>query len=233
MNRDNKIIVTLGNKIKDGLRLIDLIYKDKELRNMVYGVKIDSPWILEEGINIVIDVHCRIWDDCNIILDMQKWPTDIPEIVEKQVDIVAATGTVEELIAYPMGGGRKSLESFAKRCIDGGIRPLCVLEMNHQDSDSYLKSKSWEDVLHDALSFDIDGFIIPSTKEPREEIKTYIQDNFPNLLYDIYAKDFRIQCGQAAPMRKFGVSKYIMDRYIYNADNVGQAIRNVYEEINE
>ena len=34
-------------------------------------------------------------------------------------------------------------------------------------------------------------------------------------------------------MRKFGVSKYIMGRSIYEANDVGQAIRNAYEEINK
>lgn len=232
-DKDNKIVIALDNEIKDGLRLIDTINRDKELRNMVYGVKVGSLWVLESGIDIVVDVHCRIWDDCNLILDMQKWPVDIPEIVAKQVSEAAETGAIEELIACPMGGGRKSLESFAKKCIDGGMRPLCVLEMTHPESDSYLKPNSWIDILSDALSFDIDGFIIPATKEPREEIKTYILDNFPNLLYDLYATGFKAQGGQAEPMRKFGVSKYIMGRAIYEANDVGQAIRNAYEEINQ
>jgi orotidine-5'-phosphate decarboxylase len=232
VKKDNKIIIALDNEIRDGLKLIELVNRDEELRKMVYGVKVGGLWVLEEGIDIVVDVHGRIWDDCNLILDMQKWPTDIPEIVAKQVDLVAATGAVEELIACPMGGGRRSLKSFAKKCIDGGMRPLCVLEMTHPESDSYLKPNSWMDILSDALSFDIDGFIIPAIKEPKEEIKIYIQDNFPNLLYDTYATGFKAQGGQAEPMIKFGVSKYIMGRAIYNADDVGQAIRSAYEEIN-
>ena len=232
-NKENKLVISLNDGIKDGLRFIDTINRDKELRKMIYGVKVGSLWILETGIDIVLDVRCRIWDDCNLILDMQKWSTDMPEIVAKQVDMVVATGAVEELIAYPAGGGRKSLETFAKKCVDGGVRPLCVLEEAYPESDIYLKPDSWKDILGDALSFDIDGFMIPATDKPREEVKTYIQDNFPNLLYDIYATGFKIQCGQAESMRKFGVSKYIMGRSIYEANDVGQAIRNAYEEINK
>lgn len=230
--KENKIVISLDDGIKDGLRLIETINRDKELRKMIYGIRVNSLWVLEAGIDIVLDVRSRIWDDCNLILDMQKWPADTPEIVAKQVDIVAATGAVEELIASPMGGGRKSLESFAKKCIDGGMRPLCVLEMVHQDSDKYLKPKYWTDILSDALSFDIDGFVIPANKEPREEMKTYIQDNFPNLLYDLYATGFKIQGGLVDSMRRFGVSKYIMGRSIYETNDVGQTIRNVYEDIN-
>lgn len=230
--KENKIVIALDDEIKDGLRFIETINGDKELRKMIYGIKVGSLWVLEAGIDIVADVHHRIWKDCNLILDMQKWPADTPEIVAKQVDIVVATGAVDEFVAYPMGGGRKSLESFVYKCRDGGMRPLCVLETAYPESDSYLKPESWMGTLRDALSFDIDRFIIPATKAPREEIKTYIQENFPNLLYDIYATDFKAQCGQAEPMRKFGVSKYVMGRSIYEAKNVGQAIRNAYEEIN-
>jgi orotidine-5'-phosphate decarboxylase len=230
--KENKVVIALDDEIKDGLRFIETINRDKELRKMIYGIKIGSLWILEAGIDIVADVHHRIWKDCNLILDMQKWPADTPEIVAKQVDIVAATGVIDEFVVYPMGGRRKSLESFVHKCRYGSMRPLCMLEMVHPESDSYLKSSSWMDTLRDALSFDIDGFIIHATKEPREEIKTYIQENFPNLLYDIYVTDFKIQCGQTEPMRKLGVSKYIMGRSIYEAKDIGQAIRNAYEEIN-
>ena len=51
---------------------------------------------------------------------MQKWPTDIPDIVRKQVCRVAETGEVDELIACPMGGGKKSLEIFVASCKDAG-----------------------------------------------------------------------------------------------------------------
>lgn len=232
-SKENKIVISLDNGIKDGLKLIGTISRDKELRKMIYGVKIDSPWVLESGIDVVLEARSRIWGDCNLILDMQKWSTDTPETVAKQVDLVAATGAVEELIAFPAGGGRKSLESFAKSCADGGMRPLCILEMSHAESDSYLKPNYWKDILGDALSFDIDGFMIYATEKPREEIKTYIQDNFPNLLYDIYATGFKIQGGLTESMRKFGVSKYVMGRTIYEVNDVGQAIRRAYEEINK
>jgi orotidine-5'-phosphate decarboxylase len=232
-SKENKIVISLDDGIKDGLRFIDAINRDKDLRKMIYGIKVGSLWVLESGIDVVLEVRSRIWGDCNLILDMQKWSTDTPEIVAKQVDLVAATGAVEELIVFPAGGGRKSLESFAKRCADGGMRPLCMLEMSHSESDSYLKHNYWKDILGDALSFDIDGFVVHATEIPREEIKTYIQDNFPNLLYDIYATGFRLQGGSIECMRKFGVSKYIIGRAIYETNDIGKAIRNMYEEINK
>lgn len=231
-NKENKIVIAMDNDINDGMRFLEIINEDPDIRKKIYGVKIGSLWVLEKGISITSDVRDKIWDDCVIILDMQKWPTDIPEIVKRQVYKIAEIGVVDELIACPMGGGRKSLEVFINSCKDYGIRPLCVLEMTHPESDSYLKTATYKDILYDAGSMGVDGFIIPATKDPRTEIKWHIQTAFPKLLYDLYATGFKIQGGQAEPMRRFGVSKFIIGRAIYESENVAETIENVYKEIN-
>ena len=232
IKKDNKIVIAMDNNIDDGLKLLETINEDPDLKNKIYGVKIGSLWVLEKGIEIVKNVHEKIWEDCAIILDMQKWPTDIPDIVKKQVCRVAETGRVDELIACPMGGGKKSLEAFVVSCKDARIRPLCVLEMTHPESDAYLKTASYKDILYDAGSLGIDGFIIPATKDPKTEIKWHIQTAFPKLLYDLYATGFKVQGGQAEPMRRFGVSRYIIGRAIYEAENPRDAIYSAYDEIN-
>lgn len=230
--KDNKIVIAMDNDINDGLKLLKTINEDSELKKKVYGVKIGSLWVLEKGVDIVKDVRNMIWEDCVIILDMQKWPTDIPDIVKKQVCRVAETGAVDELIACPMGGGKKSLEAFVLSCKDGGMRPLCVLEMTHPGSDAYLITPSYKHILYDAGSLGIDGFIIPATKAPKTEIKWHIQTAFPNLLYDLYATGFNVQGGQAEPMRRFGVSRYIIGRAIYDAEDPVKALYEAYAEIN-
>jgi orotidine-5'-phosphate decarboxylase len=230
--KENKVVIALDNEIKDGLRLLEIINEDPELRKKIYGVKIGSLWVLEKGVDIVKDVHERVWEDCIIILDMQKWPSDIPDIVKKQVCKVAEIGYVDELIGCPMGGGKKSLEAFVLACKDGGIRPLCVLEMTHPESDAYLKTGYYKDILYDAGRFGIDGFIIPATKEPKAEIKWHIETAFPKLVYDLYATGFKVQGGQAEPMRRFGVSRFIIGRAIYDADNPVSATYDAYDEIN-
>lgn len=45
--KENKIVISLDDGIKDGLRLIETINRDKELRKMIYGVKVCSTWVLE------------------------------------------------------------------------------------------------------------------------------------------------------------------------------------------
>lgn len=229
---DNKIIIAMDNNINDGLKLLETINEDQSLKKKIYGVKIGSLWVLEKGIDIVKDVRDKVWGDCAIILDMQKWPTDVPDIVKKQVCRVAETGAIDELIGCPMGGGKKSLEAFVFSCKDAGMRPLCVLEMTHPESDAYLKTASYKDILYDAGSLGIDGFIIPATKDPKIEIKWHIQTAFPKLLYDLYATEFKVHGGQAEPMRRFGVSHYIIGRAIYEADSPKDAICSAHDEVN-
>jgi len=229
----NQIIVALDNEIEEGTWLVEKIENNPEIKDKVYGYKIGSLWILQKGLDAIEELYYGSeTDDINIILDMQKWPTDIPDIVKKQVKKVAETGSVKEIIACPMGGGRKSLQAFVDTVKESGMRPLCVLEMTHPESDSYLKLGSWTDILHDAATMEIDGYIIPATKEPREEIKMYLKTDFPKLFYDLYTTGYKVQGGQADPMRKFGVTKFIIGRAIYEAENLDKAIEDAYSEIN-
>lgn len=231
-NKDNKIVVALDNDIYEGELLVEEIEENSELEDMVYGYKVSSLWILENGLAAVESLGELLTGDHKIILDMQKWSTDIPEIVTKQVIKISETDYVDELIACPMGGGRKSLEAFVISCKDMDIRPLCVLEMTHPESDSYLKPRAWADILHDAASFGIAGFIIPATKDPKLVMKHYLDEHFKDLDIDFYATGFKAQGGQTEPMRRFGVSKYIMGRAIYEANDAIQVIRDSYKEIN-
>lgn len=230
--KDNQIIVALDNEIEDGMSLVKNIENNPEIKEKIYGYKIGSLWILRRGLDVVEELYYDTDTDMNIILDMQKWPTDIPDIVTRQITEIVITGAISELIACPMGAGKCSLEAFVDACKDGGIRPICVLEMAHPESDTYLKPGAWMDILYNAADLGIDGFIIPATKEPREEIKTLLRTEFPNLCCELYCTGYKIQGGQAEPMRKFGVSKFIIGRYIYEDKDPLQAIQNAYNEIN-
>lgn len=228
----NKIIVSLDNDIDDGEFLVDDLEQCSDLDDMIYGYKVGSLWILEHGISAIEELFNCILGDHQIILDMQKWPTDIPEIVLKQLDIVSDSCSVDEIIACPMGGGRNSFDTFVNKCKVDGIRPLCALEMTHPESDSYLKPGAWRDILHDAVSFGIDGFVLPATKLPKVEIKDYVNLHSQDLNTEYYSMGFEIQQGQIAPMRQFGVSKFIVGRAIYESEEPIEVIKNIYEEIN-
>lgn len=232
MSSDNKIIVALDNDTDDGICLVDDIEECIEINHMIYGYKVGSIWILERGMDIIEELFNSIIGEHKIILDMQKWPSDIPDMVIKQVGKASDTCCIDEIIACPMGGGRESFEVFARESRKFGMRPLCVLEMTHPESDSYLRPEVWRNILSDAVSFGIDGFIIPATKNPKIEIKEYLNMHFQDFDAEFYSMGFDAQQGQIEQMKQFGVNKFIVGRGIYESEDPIQSIKDLYEEIN-
>jgi len=228
----NQIIVAMDMEIPNGIELMSEIRTSEQ----IYGYKIGSLWILERGIDIlrILRGHLNsVNSNQKIILDMQKWGTDIPDIIKKQVEKVAPY--VDELICCPMGAGSESLKMFAKTCFENKINPICVLEMTHPKSDSYLKKKTYIDVLDNAIDFGISDFVIPATKEPKPEIIPILSNWFPNGFkgtVNFYATGFKVQDGQTKPMVDFGVTKFIVGRAVYESENPVKAIKDIYEEIN-
>lgn len=219
----NKIIVAMDNSIEDGMKLIANTCNSEK----VYGYKIGSLWILDNGIVILKSVKDLLESknsECKIILDMQKWGTDIPSIVEKQVNKVASL--VNELIVCPMGGGKDSLEAFVNTCYNNDIRPICVLNMTQPNAESYLKKNSAKLIYYDAKNVGNHSFVIPATKDTSKL-------SFMRTSCDIkYATGFKTQGGQTKTMVNFGVTKFIVGRAIYEADNPIKSISKIFDEIN-
>jgi len=231
----NQIIVAMDMEIPDGMKLIQSLENNQEIQKMIYGYKIGSLWILDEGIEILKEVQYELTKHISgkIILDMQKWGTDIPDIIKKQVEKVAPY--VDEFICCPMGAGSESLKMFVETCIENKVDPICVLEMTHPKSDSYLIKDSYPYMLDDALSYGITSFVIPATKEPKLIIKNQISKWYPNGFkgtVNFYATGFKVQGGQTKPMVDFGVTKFIVGRAIYESGVPVATISDIYKEIN-
>lgn len=228
----NQIIVAMDMEIPDGIKLIAKTRTSEQ----IYGYKIGSLWMLDRGLNIldsVADMLREVNSTHKIILDMQKWGTDIPDIIKKQVEKVAPY--VDELICCPMGAGSESLKMFAETCFNKHIKPICVLEMTQPGSEYYLKDNSYIDILDNAIEFGISDFVIPATKKPRAELIPVLKRWFPNGFYgtvNFYATGFKTQGGQTKPMVDFGVTKFIVGRAVYEAEDPAQAIKDIYKEIN-
>lgn len=226
----NQIIIAMDMEIPEGIRLISKIRTSKK----VYGYKIGSLWILDRGLDIlkiVRDMLKEVNSEQKIILDMQKWGTDIPDIIIKQVNKVAPF--VDELICCPMGAGNESLSAFASTCKNNNIKPICVLEMTHKNSNNYLISGGYYCILNDAIDKGILDFVVPATKEPTENQKVsfhFYEDK--GIIINKYATGFKVQGGQTKPMIDFGVSKFILGRAIYESENPIQSIDEIYKEIN-
>ena len=227
----NQIIVAMDMEIPEGMKLISKTRTSEQ----VYGYKIGSLWILDRSKEIlkpVRDILNEKDSSQKIILDLQKWGTDIPDIIKKQVEKVAPY--VDELICCPMGAGSESLKMFAKTCIDNNVKPICVLEMTHPNADSYLHYHAYMSILHNAMFSGIRNFVIPATKEPKNDIKEMIKLRYgSDIDIDFYATGFKAQGGQTKPMVDFGVTKFIVGRAVYESENPVKAIEDIYKEINE
>lgn len=234
----NQIIVAMDMEISEGKNLMLKIEKYPEIQKMIYGYKVGSLWVLERGIGILEEVQYELTRHIGskLILDMQKWGTDIPDIIRKQVEKVVPY--VDELICCPMGAGSESLKMFAKTCIENNIKPICVLEMTQPESSKYLKENVYLNILNDSIDCGILNFVIPATK-PKPEIKEKLyelfkdKDLFEKKHVNFYATGFKVQGGQTKPMVDFGVTKFIVGRAIYEAENSIQTIEDIYKEINE
>ncbi len=228
----NQIIPAMDMSIPDGMKMMAKIRTHEE----IYGYKFGSLWILERGVDVlrsVSDMLREVSSKHKIILDMQKWGTDTPDIVTKQVNYVAPL--IDEAIVCPMGGGRQSLRAFADACINNTIKPICVLEMTQPESGRYLRENSYINILDDAIEFGISDFVIPATKEPKTGMIPVLRNWFPNGFegtVNFYATGFKAQGGQTKPMVDFGVTKFIVGRAVYEAENPIQAIEDIYKEIN-
>lgn len=225
----NQIIVAMDMDIPEGIKLISKLRTSEK----IYGYKIGSLWILDRGVEVlksVRDMLNEVKSEQKIILDMQKWGTDIPDIIKKQVEKVAPY--VDELICCPMGAGSESLKMFADTCIFNKIEPICVFEMTHPGSDSYLNITATINILNDAIESSVYRYVIPATKEPNEDIKSILERNHisnPKL----YATGFKVQGGQTKPMIDFGVTKFIVGRAIYESGIPLLTVDDIYKEINE
>lgn len=223
----NKIIIALDNKVEDGIRLVSRL-NTPEMSEKIYGFKVGSLWLFEIGKEIINTLSDVKHQDHRIILDMQKWGTDIPDVVRKQVALTS-TVPVDEIICCPMGAGMESLKAFVEEAIANDLKPICVLEMTQPRADEFLKYNSPTLILSEALLYGFRKFVIPATKP----------DKFKELfsscgLYEFekYATGFKTQGGQTKPMVDLGVTKFIVGRAVYEADDPIEAVNEIYDEIN-
>lgn len=224
---NNQIIVAMDNEIQDGIGLIRKTINKPE----IYGYKIGSLWILDRGIDVLKDVSLEKGKNQKIILDMQKWGTDIPDIIEKQIRKVAYY--VDEIICCPMGAGSDSLKQFAFTCIDTNVKPICVLEMTQSNSSKYLADEYKSLIIEDCYNYGIKSFVVPATKEPDIMMKAIFEFYFGKNNANLYATGFKVQGGQTEPMVEFGVTKFIAGRAIYDAEDSIKEIDSIYKEINK
>ncbi len=194
----------------------------------ITAYKIGSLPVMEKGFESFKDFPG------NKIYDHQKGASDIPHIVEKQIEL-AANYDFQGVIGNPLGAGRKTLERFAEKAYELGIIPIVVVEMTHPEATSYSSREKCEELAKDFAEMGGKYIVAPATKP--ERIKAYKE------IGENYGEGFLVISPGVGPQKTgnavedaynavlHGADYVVIGRAIYKAENPVRAVEKIYEAI--
>ncbi len=222
----NNIIPALDVNRKKAFELVTQL---ENVSHLLAGLKVGFKLLWENTLAVITDL--KEVTDLPIIFDGQKIGTDVPHIVEEQVDLLAAAG-VDQIIICPLGSGDATLAAFYDRCKEYDVVPVCVVKMTHPGAERYLSSDASRLVLQDALEIGIRDFVYPATKP------AILQKHSDDVLRSqkditIKATGFKAQGGSLPQLKRLGVSEFIVGRAVYASENPPRAVVELSKEVNE
>ena len=214
------IIVALDLPPAEAAKLVKAL---EPAEGRIAAYKIGSINALEIGVKETV-AELRQFTKLPIIYDHQKGCTDIPEIVARQVEIVAEGGA-DSFIAVPLGAGGKSLELFVDACKRKKIVPIALLEMTHPGANDFLAENAARKVFEKAVALGVEYFVAPAT-EP-EKIREY-KDWGESI--KIMSPGIGAQGGSAREAVAAGTDYPIVGRQISQAENPAGEVEKIYKE---
>jgi len=130
--------------------------------------KIGSIPVMKYGLKSV----CETIRDCGanqpLMLDMQKGATDIPYIVQKQIEVARDFG-VDAFIGAPLGAGSSrdpsgTLETFVEHCNKNSVIPVVVLAMTQPGADYFLRDEAFRLVAERVCALRVPYVVLPANK---------------------------------------------------------------------
>lgn len=200
------------------------------LRKEIGGLKIGSLLVWRHGLNKVVE-DVKTKSTAPIIFDAQKAGTDIPSIVEQQVELVAEAG-VDAFIASPFGGGSKTLEAFISKSFKCNIVPIVLLEMTHPMANEYLLENVGKKILLQSLDQGVENFVAPANNPDRIKIYKDLAYNM-NKKIKIFSPGVGPQGGGPDSAVKAGTDFVIAGRSIFQAESPAKEIAIIYKLIDD
>jgi orotidine-5'-phosphate decarboxylase len=161
------IIPSLDTDLETACQIVE------QLRGVssVSWFKVGSILVLEHGLGYVCNKVRMVDDQARIILDLQKGATDIPYIVEKQVEKAAECG-IDAFIGAPLGSGSETksggtLETFVKACTKWNIAPVVLMEMTHPGANYFLRKSAHEKLVERVCELEVPYAVVPANKPAR------------------------------------------------------------------
>lgn len=227
LNDPPKLIVALDLALED---IEVLLPRLESAEDALAGYKIGSLLSLRESLPKTVST-IRNYTKLPIIYDAQKGSTDIPPIVEEQVNVVGECG-VDVIIGAPMGAGPVTQKAFIEASFENDLLPIIVLEMTHPGSSDYLKEDASMEILKLALGLNVRDFVAPANKPERLKLYKKIAKELDKEI-KIHSPGVGPQGGGPASAVKSGADFIISGRSIFKSDLPNKAVEEMYAEILE
>ena len=219
---------------------VHLVQQVRNEKAAIVGLKVGSLLVAEHGLAKVRDVL-----DCGLplILDMQKWCTDIPSIVREQVKLAARNG-IQAVIGAPLGAGSNpdpgspgALEAFVDSCREHSITPIVVVEMTQPGANAFLRDGASEALAMRLCELGVEMIVAPGNKPERlvgyrrlfsargSEVRIVSPGVGPQSTGDAVA--------DAAAAVKAGTDYVVVGRAVYTADDPAEMVRRIYARIRQ
>lgn len=158
------IIPALDIDIKSMSKLVKRLGKEKSIS----WYKIGSILVMKHGLKAVCETIRACGAEQPLMLDMQKGATDIPYIVQRQIDVARDFG-VAAFIGAPLGSGsnrnpRGTLETFVEHCSKNSIVPVVLLAMTQPGADYFLSEDAFKLVAERVCELEVPYVILPANK---------------------------------------------------------------------
>lgn len=136
----------------------------------VTGFKVGSLLVCKHSMAAVVKAARDAAPGKKLVLDMQKWGSDIPNMVFEQVQLAADEG-FDAVILFPLQGGPETLLAGIHACYEFGIVPIVGADMTHRGFDraegGCVSVEDSEHFYKIAAVKGVRNFVMPGTKPER------------------------------------------------------------------
>lgn len=234
------IIPAIDMPLGKGIVYID---KLKGLRDEITGLKIGSDIIDNYGYFTTRHLLNEIECEHDIIIDLQKRATDIPNQINKQVRDGAENFGAKAYIGSPAGAGSNagmiereygSFQAFIKACRECDIEPIIVLEMTQPGATYFLREDASEDLARLSKQEGVKYFVAPATRPKRIEIYRKILGEDAEIISPgVGPQKTGDPIKDATNAIKLGADHIVSGRTLINAESPHNMGKRLYEAILE
>ncbi len=181
--------------------------------DLIVGIKIGLPFLLNYNIEIVKDIINSFGNDLYFLADFKL--ADIPDIIMLETNILYKIG-FDGVIVHLFQGGIPSIRKKIELDLIG------VVYMSHKET--HIFRKVFEDLLKEAEKSDLDGVIVGARKK---EIIDILNKELIDV--DILSPGIGVQGGKYGEALKNGADFEIIGRAITNSNDPRSKVLEILE----